>query len=135
MTDASTAPPQITVAIVDDDASVRASLSRMCQVFGLDVKTYAAGIEFLASLADGGVRPDCLLLDAHMPQMTGSELLQHLTARGMHMPTIVFTADDTPDVRARYTASGFVAYLQKPVSAARLFESIEQAVRHRNVTS
>lgn len=133
MTGASTAR-RITVAIVDDDAAVRTSLRRLCEVFGLSAETYASGHQFLASLAGGEPRPDCLLLDAHMPQMTGSELLQRLTARGLRLPTIVCTADDTAEVRARYVAAGVLAYVLKPVGA-ELIDAIEQAVRRENMAS
>lgn len=132
MTQSPTARRPISVAIVDDDASVRVSLRRLCQVFGLNAEAYASGHDFLASLADGSARPDCLVLDAHMPQMTGSELLQHLNAAGTCIPTIVCTADDTPEVRARHAAAGFVAYLQKPVGGERLLDAIDEAVRHRS---
>ena len=50
------------------------------------------------------------------------------------MPTIVCTADDTTEVRARYVGADFVAYLQKSVGGDRLRDAIEQAV-HRTETS
>ena len=67
MTESSTAP-QITIAIIDDDALVRVSLLRLCEAFGWSARTYASGREFLASLATRDVRPDCLVLDAHSPR-------------------------------------------------------------------
>ena len=131
--DRASTPAQITIAIIDDDALVRVSLRRLCEAFGWSARTYASGREFLDSLADGDARPDCLVLDAHMPEMTGFEMLRHLTARGMRIPTIVCTADDTTEVRARYVGAEFVAYLKKPVGGDRLRDAIDQAVRPRKI--
>jgi FixJ family two-component response regulator len=118
---------RISVAIVDDDASVRVSLQRLCEVFGVSAAVYASGREFLSSL-DTGPRADCLLLDAQMPEMNGFELRRRLIARNVDIPTIVFTADDAPELAAHYSATGIVAYLRKPLSSDELFAAIERAV-------
>lgn len=126
------APRRISIAIVDDDASVRVSLQRLCEVFDLHATAYASGHEYLASIDSDTPRADCLLLDAHMPGMTGSELHRILTARGVRIPTIVITADDAPELSAHYTMSGIVAYLRKPLACEDLLPAIEQAVRRRS---
>jgi len=128
-TPAATRP--IAVAIVDDDASVRSSLSRLCRVFGLSATTYASGREFLASLDSGESRADCLLLDAHMPEMNGFELQRRLVARGAYIPTILCTGGDLPEAPVHDAATGIVGCLRKPMSAADLLAAIEQAVRKR----
>jgi FixJ family two-component response regulator len=66
-----------------------------------------------------------------MPEMTGSELHHHLLARGVDIPTIVFTADDSPDAGAHYASTGIVAYLQKPLGSESLVAAVERAVRLR----
>ncbi|HSR91777.1 MAG TPA: response regulator [Gemmatimonadales bacterium] len=118
----------IAVAIVEDEASVRVGLRRLCESLGLKATVYASGLEFLDSLAVGGDLPDCLLLDAHMPQMTGLELHLHLVESGVQVPTLVYTADDAPEVEARYRASGVSGYLHKPIAGDQLLEAIERAV-------
>jgi two-component system CheB/CheR fusion protein len=95
---------QIRVAIVDDDAGVRVGLRRLCEVFDLGVSVYASGHEFLASLDHGCPHADCLLIDAHMPTMTGVELQHDLLSRGVQIPTIVFTEEVTT---RRGTDAGF----------------------------
>jgi FixJ family two-component response regulator len=120
---------RISVAIVDDDASVRVSVQRLCRILDLDATVFASGREFLASLDDGTPRPDCLLLDAHMPEMTGAELLKRLAAEGVRIPTIVFTADDSLDVSMQYAAGSLVAYLRKPITSDELLEAVGRAVR------
>jgi FixJ family two-component response regulator len=125
-------PGPIAVAIVDDDASVRLSLRRLCEVFGLVVTSYASGKEFLAAVDAKADQADCLLLDAHMPEMTGLEVTRHLDARGLRIPTIIFTGDDTPDVSTHFIATGVTSYLRKPVSATILIAEIERAASTRN---
>jgi FixJ family two-component response regulator len=122
-------PRQISIAIVDDDASVRVSLQRLCEVSGMNATVYASGREFLSSLGGDADAVDCLLLDAHMPGMTGSELHDHLVARGERIPTIVFTGDDTLDVSAHYGGPAIVEFLRKPVSREHLLAAVERAVQ------
>jgi Response regulator len=86
----------IAVAIVEDEASVRVGLRRLCESLGLKATVYASGPEFIDSLAVGGDPPDCLLLDAHMPQMTGLELHQHLVESGVLVPTLIYTPTMPP---------------------------------------
>ena len=131
----STAPQRISIVIVDDDASIRVSLQRLCDVYGLSATAFASGRDFLAALEHSAPRPDCLLLDAHMPGMTGSELHRALRARGVHIPTIVFTADDAPELSAHYAIAGIVACLRKPLGAEDLLAAIDQAVGSRNSTA
>jgi len=118
----------IAVAIVEDEASVRVGLRRLCESLGLKVTVYASGPEFIDSLTVGGDPPDCLLLDAHMPQMTGLEVHQQLVESGVLVPTLIYTADDAPEVEARYRASGVSGYLHKPIAGDQLLAAIERAV-------
>ena len=124
------APPvdRISIAIVDDEESVRVGLRRLCGALGLNPTIYASGRELIDSLDGGAPHPDCLLLDAHMPQMGGLELLQHLVHSGVNIPTIVYTADDAPEVQARYVATGVVDYLRKPIGGDELLAAIERAI-------
>jgi FixJ family two-component response regulator len=125
----STSPArQIAVAIVDDEMLVRVSLRRLCNAFGLSATAYGSGREFLDSLDSDQPQPDCLLLDIQMPEMTGLELQRLLTSRGVRVPTIVVTADDAPEARARCMAAGAIDYLRKPIGADELLAAIERAV-------
>ncbi|HUL49108.1 MAG TPA: response regulator [Gemmatimonadales bacterium] len=118
----------IAVAIVDDEASVRTSLRRLCQALGFQPTVFASGRQFLESLAVAGTAPDCLVLDARMLEMTGLEVHEQMSRSGMHVPTIVLTADDAPEVKSRYTAAGVKAYLRKPVGGEELYNAIVHAV-------
>jgi len=116
------------IAIVDDEESIRVSLRRLCAAVGVDATIYASGQEFLVALDAGGVAPDCLLLDAHMPRMTGLEVHQQLVRRNVSFPTVIYTADDAPEAQARYRAAGVAEYLLKPIGADELLAALERVV-------
>jgi len=120
--------PRVSVAIVDDEESVRTSLRRLCRALGLDAAVFASGPELIEHLDAGAPSPDCLLLDAHMPDMTGLEVLQLLTSRGKRFPVLVYTADDAAEAQARYLAAGAADYLRKPLGSDELFAAVTRAV-------
>jgi FixJ family two-component response regulator len=124
-------PRPIAIAIVDDELSVRVGLGRLCQALGLEPTVHASGRAFLESLAPDAPCPDCLLLDAQMPDMTGIEVHQHLVDRGMHVPTLVYTGDDAPETHTRYFAVGVAGLLRKPIGADALLAAIDRAMNTR----
>jgi FixJ family two-component response regulator len=124
-----TAPRRIAVTIVDDEEMIRVSLCRLCDALGFTPTAYASGQQFIESLDLGVPRPDCLLLDAHMPHMSGLELQQHLVGRGVRLPIVVYSADDAPEARARYLAAGVTEYLRKPAGGDELLGAIERAMK------
>jgi FixJ family two-component response regulator len=128
-------PKPISVAIVDDEPSVRSSLRRLCSVLGLCPSVYASGKDFLDSLGQERPLPDCLLLDAQMPEMTGLEVHQRMLQLGIRVPTVVFTAAEAPEVRTRYLAAGVAEYLRKPMSGDDLLAAIERAVKRGRVVA
>jgi FixJ family two-component response regulator len=103
---------RLLVAVVDDEESVRTSLRRLLRAFDLEAETFASGQEFLDSLADRS--PDCLVLDLQMPGLSGLEVQRRLAAGGVRVPTVIITADDAPETRARCLSAGSAAYLCKP---------------------
>lgn len=70
--------------------------------------------------------PDVVLLDLHLPDTTGGELLQTLRsdARTAHVPVVIVTGDDDPAVRDRLTELGAVAFLTKPLDAGQLVDTV-----------
>jgi len=123
------------IVIVDDEESVRTGLRRLCVSLGLRASVYASGREFLNSLAAGGTHPHCLLLDAHMPHMSGLDVQRHLVEAGLDFPTIVYTADDAPEAEARYMLAGVAAYLRKPIAGDELLEAIERVTMRARPTA
>jgi two-component system response regulator FixJ len=115
------------IAIIDDEAPVRAGLERLVRSSGYVVAAYASGVEFLDSLAIS--RPACVLLDLHMPAISGFDVLAALRHRGECIPVIVVSGNCDPDVAERAGALGAMLCLNKPVDAPALFDAISAAVR------
>ena len=118
------------LAVVDDDADVRAALTRLVSSAGFAVETFSSGAEFLRSIEDH--EPDCLLLDLHMPEMSGFELQSALAVAHAALPVVVITGNDTPDARDRALHLGANAYLCKPVDAEVLLAAIDGAIGNVN---
>src|ERR1700726_1505260 len=78
------------VAIIDDDASVRATTDSLVRSFGYLVNTFASAEEFLGSNSLDDFA--CVMADVQMPGMSGVQLQEHLRARGYRVPFIFFTA-------------------------------------------
>jgi len=110
------------VAVVDDEESIRKSLRRLLMAADLDALVYASGQEFLDALRER--QPDCLVLDLQMPGLTGLEVQRALTAAGVRFPTIIITAHDEPEARARCISAGVAAYLCKPLHDEMLLDAI-----------
>lgn len=115
------------VCIVDDDESVRESLSGLLADAGYTVETFSAAEGFLA--ADRAEACRCLILDIAMLGMSGLDLHRELRRRGDWIPTIFITAHTDPALRARVLAQGAVACLEKPLDERSLLEAISSAIR------
>jgi FixJ family two-component response regulator len=110
------------IAIVDDEESIRKSLRRLLMAADLDTVVYASGQEFLDALR--GRQPDCLILDLQMPGLTGLEIQRALAVARVRFPTIIITAHDEPEARARCLGAGAGAYLCKPLHDELLLDAI-----------
>jgi FixJ family two-component response regulator len=99
------------VAIVDDEPGVRRALQRLLGTDGFEARPFSSGDEFMDHL-DG---IDCVILDLHLPGMSGFDVQKALAARGAPIAVVVLTGNDTPANRARSLADGASAYLTKPV--------------------
>ena len=121
-------PPLL--AVVDDDADVRIALVRLISSTGFAVESFATGAEFLLSI-DRRV-PDCLILDLHMPGMSGFDV-QAALARNprVRIPVVVITGHDSAESRSRARDLGARGYLPKPVEHEALLAAIEVAMGDR----
>jgi len=120
-------PAEQVIAIVDDEAPVRTGLARLVRSRGYRVASYASGTDFLRSLDSS--RPDCVLLDLHMPLLGGCDVLKALRTRCESIPVIVVTGNCDGNVQAQVTALGAMVCLNKPVDAPILFDAITSALR------
>ena len=98
----------------------------------MDVETFASGRDFLDSLAKH--RPDCVVLDLHMPGLTGRDVQQQLVQTQPALPVIIITGKDEPGVRESLLATGASAYLLKPLNDLILLAAVTSAAREKGAT-
>ncbi|MGO7015583.1 response regulator transcription factor [Rhizobium leguminosarum] len=115
-----------TVAVVDDDASLRRSLGRLLNAYGFLAIEFASAEAFLAR--DPKAAIDCLVLDIDLGGVSGIDLQRRLKADGTTLPVIFITALETASVKAEAEKVGCVAYLQKQFPGAALIAAINKAL-------
>lgn len=116
------------IAVVDDDESMREATTGLLRSLGFIVKGFSSADEFLKS---NRLRiTSCLIADVRMPGMSGLALFGHLVAARNPIPTILITAYPDDAIRARALSAGVSNYLVKPFSEKELLDSIESATRH-----
>jgi FixJ family two-component response regulator len=112
--------------VVDDDASVRKAFGRLLRAAGFESRSFSSGAEFLEACRHEP--PDCAVLDMHMPEMSGLEVLKRMNSCGLFLPMVMITADDDCGRCQRVLDEGAVAWLRKPVDGPQLIQRVEQAV-------
>lgn len=113
------------VFVVDDDESVRASLKLLLESSGFHVVTFESAEDFL----DSNFResPCCLILDIHLPGMSGFNLQKHLVKSQTRIPVIFITGHDRYRMEDEAMRLGAVAYLRKPFDEQYLLDAIQLA--------
>ena len=113
------------VAVLDDEPKMRSALARLLKTHGYGVELFESGEDFLKTAESD--RADCILLDLHMPQTTGFDVLESLSSRHIAMPAIVITGHDEPGNAERVRSLGAADYLLKPLDESTLVVAIERA--------
>lgn len=115
-----------TVYVVDDDVSIRESLSSLIRAEGMGVEVFASALEFLA--LEHPKDFSCLVLDVRMPGLDGLSLQDELTRRGWRLPIIFITGHgDVPDA-VRAIKAGAIDFLKKPFEDFSLLRAITSAL-------
>lgn len=125
-----------TVFLVDDDLQVREGLSRLLRSHGWRADAYASAEDFLRQVPERAV--GCVLLDIHMPGLTGTDLHDRLNASGCPLSIIYLTAHSTVPVSVRAMKHGAYDFLEKPVDEGVLLAAIAGATAQsmaRNATA
>ena len=118
--------PSRTVYVVDDDPSVRKSVSRLLRTAGYEVEAFASADDFLAH--PPASEPGCLLLDLRMPGRDGLELQEALAAARKRIPIIFVSGHGDVPSSVRAMKGGAVDFLTKPYSAEDLLEAVARAM-------
>jgi FixJ family two-component response regulator len=115
-----------TVFVVDDDPSVRRSTERLVRSMGFNVQTFASAKEFREHARVEG--PACLVLDVHLPGVSGLDLQRELAESGVQVPIIFITGRGSIPMSVRAMKEGAVEFLTKPTRTPDLLAAIRAAI-------
>ena len=118
------------VAVLDDEPQMRKALRRLLGTHGFRVEIYESGNDFLAALSSHPV--DCLVLDLHMPEVSGFDVLAAFESQHIATPVVAITGHDELGTAERTRALGASAYLKKPVDESALLSAITLAIARNN---
>ena len=113
------------IFILDDDAGVRDSLRLLLECEGLETREFASCREFLDA---DGAESDCLILDVHLPGMSGIKLLETMRRRGDMLPVIVISGRIDAMTRNRARAAGALAVVEKPYQVEEVLDLVRRAM-------
>jgi FixJ family two-component response regulator len=116
----------IVVFVVDDDPSVRKSLTRLIAAAGYVVEGFGSAREFLARAPVSG--PCCLVLDIRMPGISGLDLQKTLAQAVHRIPVVFITGHGDVPMSVNAMKAGAVDFLTKPFDAEELLDAIQRAV-------
>jgi FixJ family two-component response regulator len=115
-----------TVFVVDDDASIRASIQGLLKSAGLRSEGFETAEKFLERKPPDG--PSCLILDVSLPGVSGIVFQQQLNKAGIHIPIIFVTGHGDIPMTVKAMKSGAVEFLTKPFGDQQLLGAIQQAL-------
>ena len=115
------------VFVVDDDPSIRESLSLLLSSAGYGVKTYASAKDFLES-ERGSPGPACLVLDVKMPGLSGLDLQKELKSRNYLIPIIFITGHGDIPMSVQAIKKGAVDFLPKPFDDGDFLVAVKEAL-------
>ncbi len=118
------------IYVVDDDESVRRALKFLINAFGFEVRTFSCAEEFFSAVPNGV--PGCLIVDIHMPGLSGWEVQQKLIKTGSKLPVIIISADKDDGLKEQALKAGAVGFLQKPFNDQELFDLINRVIPRYN---
>jgi FixJ family two-component response regulator len=114
------------VYVVDDDASVRDSLSSLFRSVDFSVESFSAPGDFLKhSRADA---PSCMVLDVRMPGLNGLDFQADLAEAGIEIPIVFLTGRGDIQMSVRAMKSGAIDFLTKPYREQDMLDAVTTAL-------
>jgi FixJ family two-component response regulator len=111
------------VFVIDDDASLRESLSSLLRSIGLHVELFDSAAQFLKSkLPD---TPSCLVLDVRLPGLSGLDFQAELIKNNVHVPIIFITGHGDIPMSVRAMKAGAIEFLTKPLREQDLLDAVQ----------
>ena len=114
------------VYILDDDVAVQESTTFLLATHDIAAQAFGSPRAFLAAFDPD--RASCLLLDLHIPEMSGIDVLKQLRSRGIATPVIVISGRSDADLDDLVRNLGAVAVLRKPPNNEELIGLLRQAI-------
>lgn len=116
------------VYVVDDECSIRTSLSRLLNSADISAQCFATAQEFLQQAFNA--QPTCLLLDVNLAASNGFDVQEELLRRGHRFPIIFMTGFGTIPMSVKAIKAGAHEFLTKPFEPDQLLEVVRQALAH-----
>ena len=121
------------ILVVDDDQSIRDTLSNYLQRQGYDVHSAENGVEALEKIKKNN--PDLIITDVRMPEMDGLELLSKVKEIDSHIQVIMISAFDDMQSTVKAMQSGAYDYIEKPLEIDKLKLRIKRALENKRLSS
>jgi len=116
---------QQSIVVVEDDAGMKKALERLLRAAGFQPVSFASAEELLKTQAADSAA--CLVLDIHLPGLSGLDLGRYLVSSGRAKALIFITGQDEPSLRNEAQSLG-CAYFRKPFEGKALLEAIRRAI-------
>ena len=120
------------ILIVDDERSIRDTLSGVLMDEGYDVNVAENGREALKRLKDE--LPSIVMLDIWMPELDGIETLKQIKETNPELPVIMMSGHGTIEVAVKATRLGAYDFIEKPLSLEKVSLSISHALEQQRLT-
>ena len=117
---------QEVIFLIDDDESVRSSLTLFLQLSDFTVESFESAEEYLAR--DNHTGAGCLILDVNLSGKSGLELQEELINRNSHLPIIFITGYANIHMSVHTLKKGAVNYLEKPFEEEEILQSVSEAL-------
>ena len=114
------------ILVVDDNSSMRKCIKRLLSEHGFNVLLFDSGATLLRHADFDGAF--CVIIDINLLDQSGIELRRQLADKGVRLPVIFITGNDSDANRSAAIEAGCIAYLPKPFAARSLIEAVERAL-------
>jgi two-component system, LuxR family, response regulator FixJ len=118
--------PDPIIYIIDDDDAVRQSLQFMLKAAGIPSRTFESAKGFMEVLPQ--ITSGCIVTDVRMPEVTGIDLLRHVTKTNRDLPVIVITGHGDISLAVEAMKIGAVDFLEKPFDGQQLLAAVRSAL-------
>jgi FixJ family two-component response regulator len=119
------------IVVVDDDPGMKQAMERLLNAAGFCVESFASAEALLQS--GKAETATCLILDVHLPGLSGFDLNQRLRQTGCRTPVVFITAYDEADSRTRAQTDFALGYFVKPFPGQSLLSAISRAIQIGNL--